>query len=272
MNNLHPQIKGLKVLTKPIGTQYLINKTLSSLHTEVPSKLLVLASNQQKHTYDVLGKAQFYLLSSGSKWVRKFITEALGKKPENVDEINYYAHKNLLSSVLFYNAAYDYFQIVIIYMFSEYKEFVNQFKRKKVEDKLNKNFNGDNAFWMYALGSVVNPNQGNFATWYSQNLDKIPSKIQNLFNELKHKNITIKQKYHANLIKHGAIVGYDTALDNTLWLTNFISFDNFYTIGAPLEGIFGESTPLYNLKELQDFLVEYNNSCILLLKEICTLK
>jgi hypothetical protein len=269
MDKIHKRITGVKVLTRPLRAQYLINNTLSNLNSPIPSKLSILASNQLKHIYDVLEMARFYLLSSGGEWVKKFTIEALDRKSGDisVDEINFFAHKSLLSSILFYNAAYDYFKELLIYMFSEYEEFVNQYKKEKVKKMLDKRFNGDAKFWMYAMSSVVNPNKEEFDKWFEDHSEKIPKEVLGLFDKLRKRNEIIQQKYHANLIKHDAIIGYETDPDNTIWLTNFISLDNFFNVDSPIEVVFGEATPQYNLRELQDFLIEYNNESILLLKE-----
>ncbi len=227
---------------------------------------LTLICNQLNNVISVIELASFDLIYSSGN-----ISEAMCQKWYSWDNVHLKERvsvKYLLNSIIYYNASFDYFKVLLRYIYSSYDELIMTYPRNKVENEMQKLCLKRN--WDLALNSLITKPTKKYEKWLEKN-DTIPNTVRKAFIELEKRNDDLKNKYQANQLKHGAVPCFGTAglPDITRAQTNE-SLEQFYNRKeqTSIRYDIGLYENKLQINEVQGFLVDYHNSTIQVLNEV----
>ncbi len=225
---------------------------------------VVLIHNQFESTDEILDLAEHNLIFSSGEASKTICEKLYGKTETNMLEKN--SINFLLNAIVYYNASYDYTRVLLRLLFSQYLQA--EFSRNRVENEVTLS-ELELSDWFFALGSLITKG-GSFFNWFENNRN-IPDDIRSDFIVLSEKNKELKIKYRANQLKHGAIPHFIRSdPSNVIGSRMFVTLDNFYH--GNNETLLGVSSgfPAHsmNIGEVQEFLIDYNNTTVVLVRKL----
>ena len=159
----------------------------------------LLVCNQLANVRSIMELASSCLIDSSGN-ISKTICEVY--RVDDINAIELISSNFLLSSIIYYNASFDYLRVLLRYLYTPYKDLIKTFPREKVENEMNK-LNLEK-HWELALGSFITKMKYiKYLDWFKKNC-RIPTSIKNVFRKLENMNKNLRTKYQANQLKHGA--------------------------------------------------------------------
>ena len=225
---------------------------------------VLLVCNQLANVQSIMELASSCLIDSSGN-----ISKTICEKVYRVDDINaieLISSNFLLSSIIYYNASFDYLRVLLRYVYTPYKDLIKVFPREKVENEMNK-LNLEK-HWELALGSLITKTKyRRYINRFKKNC-RIPTSIKNVFSKLESMNKNLRRKYQANQLKHGAFPHFKRSdPSNFIGRRMFETLEQFYDCKSNRYDI-GTHTHQLQIDEVQNFLIEYHNCNAKLINEI----
>jgi len=227
---------------------------------------VALLSNSAWNLKYCIEIAKYFLNLSSRKSVQKLTN----KKPNSFESKNRYEdfilaieHRFLLTSILFYNASFDYIYILIFILLMKRKDIIKEIGRYKVIKEMKKlDLSNKKHSWIFALNSLVTKTQKKEIIKKLNNI--FHNNFIDIFNDLDKENKKLKKNHYANIIKHQLIPFFKpVSLDNVGGAKLFPDINQFYSkINHPSSITFGRSEIILNIENSQKFLVKYHNKTI----------
>lgn len=249
---------------------------------------VLLVYNQLANVCSIMELASSCLIDSSGN-----ISKTICGKAYRVDDINaieLISSNFLLSSIIYYNASFDYFRVLLRYAYSSHNELIEdclkEKERKEIQKlelkeklrKIRKKFVarvnkemlslGLKRNWELALGLIITKTKiKTYLEWINNN-ETISDSIRKAFNELTKMNRNLRTKYQANQLKHGAFPHFERSdPSNLIGGRMFETLEQFYDCKSNRYDI-GTHTHQLQIDEVQNFLIKYHNCTAKLITEI----
>lgn len=239
---------------------------------KIEKSYLTVIFNHSENLKSILALARFYLVISSGK-LSKNICETISHEsnPSFEEKIS---SDNILVSIVFYNASYDYLKSLVRMIFSSKQEIVQDYPKDKVEVEI-QNSGIEKKEWQIALSNLINTDKtsNKYKDWFKNNKIMTASFKQKC-KSLKKMNEILRKKYKANQLKHSAVPNFLlSGFKFTQNIKEYIPLDNFYDqLQDGVQSIWGIPADSLNIDDAQNFLIDYNiktvNLCNDLLKSI----
>jgi len=223
----------------------------------------LLVYNQLANVRSIMELASSCLIDSSGN-ISKTICEVY--RVDDINAIELISSNFLLSSIIYYNASFDYLRVLLRYRYTSYKDLIKAFPREKVENEMNK-LNLEK-HWELALGSLITKTKyEKYINWFKKNC-RIPTSIKNVFSKLESMNKNLRTKYQANQLKHGAFPHFKRSdPSNFIGGRMYETLEQFYGCKSNRYDI-GTHMHQLRIDEVQNFLIEYHNCTAKLITEI----
>lgn len=249
---------------------------------------ILLVCNQLANVQSIMELASSCLIDSSGN-ISKTICEKV-YRVDNINALELISSNFLLSSIIYYNASFDYLRVLLRYAYSSHNELIENclkekerkeiqklelkeklFKiRKKFVARVNKEMLslGLKRNWELALGLIITKTKiETYLKWVKDNKE-ISDNIKKAFNELKEMNKDLRTKYQANQLKHGAFPHFKRSdPSNRIGGRMFETLEQFYDCKSNRYDI-GTHTHQLRIDEIQNFLIEYHNITAKVINEI----
>jgi len=229
---------------------------------------LILACNQLYNLKSIMELASLNLIDSSEDNTREVCKKLYNKVNSDLQER--LSSDFLLSSILYYNASFDYIRILLMYIYDSYEKLIHTYPKDKVADIMKKMALDTN--WELALGFLMTMQRiEQYLNWLENS--QASKRIKNLFRKLKEQNEHLRNKYQANQLKHGVVPCFKrTNPANAIGLRIHESIEQFYNKKNIKKFEYGAGFPENRLeiKDVQEFLISYHNLTTKLINLILT--